>query len=79
MQSGDPETIRLWTLLVGQSLNYFDGISGASRYQVTRDDVVGESYYNPLLPAVVDDLAKLGSLLESEGALCVFPPGHTNR
>jgi len=47
--------------------------------KLTRQDVVGESYYNPLLPAVVDDLAKLGLLVESEGALCVFPPGHTNR
>jgi len=40
---------------------------------------VGESHYNPLLPGLVADLAAAGLLVESEGALCVFPPGHTNR
>jgi len=79
LQSGDPETLRLWELLVGQSLSYFDGILARLGTKLTRQDVVGESYYNLLLPAVVDDLAKLGLLVESEGALCVFPPGHTNR
>ena len=79
LQSGDPETLRLWELLVGQSLSYFDGILARLSTKLTRQDVVGESYYNPLLPAVVEDLAKLGLLVESEGALCVFPPGHTNR
>ncbi|HUC13557.1 MAG TPA: arginine--tRNA ligase, partial [Acidimicrobiales bacterium] len=79
LQSGDPETLRLWQLLVGQSLDYFDGIFRRLGTKLTRQDVVGESYYNPLLPAVVDDLAKLGLLVESEGACCVFPPGHINR
>ncbi len=79
LQSGDPETLRLWKLLVGQSLSYFDGILARLGTKLSRQDVVGESYYNPLLPAVVDDLAESGLLVESEGALCVFPPGHTNR
>jgi len=79
LQSGDPETLRLWRLLVAQSLSYFDEIFGRLGTKLTRQDVVGESYYNPLLPVVVDDLAKMGLLVESEGARCVFPPGHTNR
>jgi len=79
LQSGDPETLRLWQLLVHQSLSYFDEIFRRLGTKLTRQDVVGESYYNPLLSAVVADLAKLGLLVESEGALCVFPPGHTNR
>jgi arginyl-tRNA synthetase len=41
--------------------------------------VVGESYYNAMLDDVVSDLAKQGLLTESGGALCVFPPGFTNR
>jgi arginyl-tRNA synthetase len=79
LQSGDPETLRVWQLLVHQSANYFDEVFRRLGTRLTRDDVVGESYYNPLLPEVVDDLAKLGLLVESEGARCVFPPGHTNR
>jgi arginyl-tRNA synthetase len=35
--------------------------------------VVGESYYNEMLEGVVVDLAAAGLLVESEGALCVFP------
>jgi arginyl-tRNA synthetase len=79
LQSGDPETLELWRLLVNQSLSYFDDILARLGTKLTRDDVVGESYYNPLLPAVVDDLAKMGLLVQSEGAQCVFPPGYTNR
>jgi arginyl-tRNA synthetase len=79
LQSGDPETLQLWQVLVSQSLSYFDDILARLGTKLTRQDVVGESYYNPLLPVVVDDLAKMGLLVESEGARCVFPPGYTNR
>ena len=79
LQSGDAQTLQLWRLFVSQSLSYFDDILARLGTKLTRQDVVGESYYNPLLPAVVDDLAKLGLLVDSEGALCVFPPGYTNR
>jgi arginyl-tRNA synthetase len=46
---------------------------------LTDDDVVGESFYNPLLPVVVDELDAKGLLVEDHGALCVFPPGFENR
>jgi arginyl-tRNA synthetase len=79
LQAGDPETVRLWRLLVSQSVSYFDDAFHRLGTKLTRDDVVAESYYNPLLPGIVEDLAKKGLLVESEGALCVFPPGYTNR
>ena len=43
--------------------------------QLTQDDVRGESFYNDKLPAVVADLQKAGLAVESDGAVCVFPPG----
>src|SRR5262249_28874007 len=46
---------------------------------LTREDVVGESYYNDVLPLVVAELLEKGLLIESEGALCAFPPGYTKR
>ena len=46
---------------------------------LTDDDVVGESFYNALLPVVVDELASQGLLVEHGGALCVFPQGFENR
>jgi arginyl-tRNA synthetase len=79
LQSGDPETLRLWNVLVHQSVSYFDQAFRRLGTRLTSDDVVGESHYNPLLPTIVRDLAEKGLLVESEGARCVFPPGYTNR
>jgi arginyl-tRNA synthetase len=79
LQSGDAETMRLWRVLVEQSLAYFQEVYAKLGVLLTPDDVVGESFYNDLLPVVVDELADRGLLVESEGARCVFPPGWTNR
>jgi arginyl-tRNA synthetase len=79
LQQGDPETLRLWRVLVAESLRYFDEVYQRLGVLLTDDDVVGESFYNPLLPAVVEDLAAKGLLVESDGALCVFPEGFVNR
>jgi arginyl-tRNA synthetase len=41
--------------------------------------VAGESNYNADLPGVVAELQEKGLARESEGAMCVFPPGFTGR
>jgi arginyl-tRNA synthetase len=79
LQSGDAETRRLWRILVDQSIAYFDQVYGHLDITLTPEDVVGESYYNHMLEDVVRDLERLDLLVESDGALCVFPPGFTNR
>jgi arginyl-tRNA synthetase len=79
LQSGDPETRKLWEALVQRSINHFDEAFRRLGLKLTRDDVVGESFYQDMLPAVVEDLDKAGLLEQSDGALCVFPPGFTNR
>jgi arginyl-tRNA synthetase len=79
LQSGDPETLRLWRILVDESVKYFEDVYTKLGVLLTEEDVVGESFYNDLLPVVVDDLATAGLLVESEGAQCVFPAGYTNR
>jgi len=79
LQSGDEETMRLWRILVAESVRYFDEVYATLGVLLTDDDIVGESFYNPMLPKVVDDLRALGLLVEDGGALCVFPPGFTNR
>jgi len=79
LQSGDPETIRLWRVIVDQSVNYLNLVYVDLGISLGVDDVVGESYYNDMLAGVVADLDKAGLLVESDGALCVFPPGFTNR
>lgn len=79
LQSGDPETMRLWQVLVEQSVAYFQEVYAKLGVLLTPDDIVGESYYNPMLSVVVNELADKGLLVDSEGARCVFPPGWTNR
>lgn len=79
LQSGDPETLRLWRVLVDESMRYFSEVYARLGVLLTGEDVVGESFYNDLLPVVVADLEAAGLLVESEGARCVFPPGFTGR
>jgi arginyl-tRNA synthetase len=79
LQGGDPETLRLWHVLVNQSIAYFSAVYDKLDVTLGADDIVGESYYNHLLESVVEDLRAAGLLVESEGALCVFPEGFQNR
>jgi arginyl-tRNA synthetase len=79
LQSGDPETLRLWHVLVNQSISHFSDVYDKLDVTLTAEDVVGESFYNELLEDVVRGLDEKGLLVESEGALCVFPAGFQNR
>jgi arginyl-tRNA synthetase len=79
LQSGDADTIRLWRILVDESVRYFAEVYPRLGVLLQPSDVVGESFYNPLLPFVVAELDRKGLLVKSEGALCVFPDGFTNR
>jgi arginyl-tRNA synthetase len=79
LQAGDAETLRLWRVLVAESISYFDEVYDKLGVLLTDDDVAGESFYNAGLNDVVDDLRGKGLLVESNGALCVFPEGFVNR
>jgi arginyl-tRNA synthetase len=79
LQGGDAETLRLWQVLVAESIRYFDAVYTELGVLLERQDVVGESAYNPMLDAVMTDLDTKGLLVDSDGAACVFPPGFTNR
>ncbi|MEY2553277.1 MAG: arginyl-tRNA synthetase, partial [Ilumatobacteraceae bacterium] len=79
LQSGDPETLRLWKLLVDLSMRHFNELYRKIGVLLTDDDLAGESMYNDLLPEVVERLRTAGLLQHSDGADVVFPPGYTNR
>jgi arginyl-tRNA synthetase len=79
LQSGDADTLRLWRILVDESVRYFAEVYPRLGVLLEPSDVVGESFYNPLLPVVVAELDAKGLLVSSEGARCAFPPGFTNR
>ena len=79
LQSGDPETLRLWHVLVSESTAYFRQVYDVLGVRLQPADIVGESFYNAMLSGVVDDLEAAGLLVESGGALCTFPPGFLGR
>ena len=77
---GDAETLRLWQLLVDESSRYFQAVYDRLGVLLTPDDLVGESSYNDQLAARRRaSWTRKGLLVESDGAVCVFPPGFTNR
>jgi arginyl-tRNA synthetase len=79
LQSGDPETMRLWRIFVAESMRHAAEVYELLGVLLTPEDTVGESFYNPWLSVVVDELDAKGLLVENEGAECVFPEGFTNR
>jgi arginyl-tRNA synthetase len=79
LQGGDAETLRLWGILVQESIQYFGAVYQELGITLSEADVVGESSYNDMLDDVVADLDAKGLLVDSDGALCVFPEGFVNR
>jgi len=76
LQSGDEVALRAWQLLCEQSRLAYQEIYDLLDVKLVER---GESFYNPLLPGVVEDLEKAGLLVEDQGAKCVFLEGFTNK
>ena len=76
LQTGEADSRRAWQLLCEQSRREFQSIYDLLDIKLTER---GESFYNPLLGAVVEDLAQQGLLVEDSGAKCVFLEGFTNK
>lgn len=79
LQSGDAESMRIWTHLVELSKQYFHRIYDMLDVTLTDDDLAGESTYNDQLEIVCKQLEADGLATLSDGALCVFPKGFTGR
>jgi arginyl-tRNA synthetase len=76
LQAQDPDTIKAWNLLCDQSRREFQMIYDRLNVKLTER---GESFYNPYLASIVEDLKATGLLVASDGAQCVFVDGFTNR
>ncbi|MGH3468285.1 MAG: arginine--tRNA ligase [Thermocrispum sp.] len=79
LQGGDEETLSLWRELVEESNRHFDKVYELLGIELEPSDTYGESFYNPVLANVIEELEANGLTEVSDGALCVFPPGFTNR
>jgi arginyl-tRNA synthetase len=72
LQGGDKDCLVLWKLFIDISIAHSEDIYQKLNVTLTRDDIMGESAYNPDLPVVVDELMTKGIAEVSEGAKVVF-------
>jgi arginyl-tRNA synthetase len=79
LQGGEPESRRLWQLLVAASMEYLMAVYRRLGVTLTEADMAPESFYNPMLADVSAELQDRGLAVISDGALCVFPAGFTGR
>jgi arginyl-tRNA synthetase len=70
LQGGDAENLHIWREMIALSQKQFDTIY--SRLGVKFDHTLGESFYNPRLKPLVDELVAKGIARESEGAIAIF-------
>jgi arginyl-tRNA synthetase len=70
LQGGDGENLKIWREMIALSQKQFDEIY--SRLGVKFDHSLGESFYNPKLKPLVDELLEKKIARESEGAMAIF-------
>jgi arginyl-tRNA synthetase len=70
LHAGDPENTALWHQFMPACMEELNVIY--RRLDVHFDEVLGESFYNPMLPDVVRSLEAKGIAQRSKGALVVF-------
>ena len=70
LQLGDEENQKLWKEFIDISLKEYNKIY--DRLGVNFDYYYGESFYNNMMPAVLEELKEKGIACEDQGALVVF-------
>lgn len=79
LQGGDDYFLQMWRKLVDITMSQNQITYDRLNVTLTRDDVMGESLYNPMLPGIVADLKAKGLAVESEGATVVFLDEYKNK
>ncbi len=76
LQQGAPEERQLWARIVEETRRHYLPIYERLGVKLTVADERGESFYNDMLPDVVNELCEKGLAVLSEGATVVFTEGH---
>ncbi|WP_437888884.1 arginine--tRNA ligase [Phytobacter sp. V91] len=79
LQGGDEYCRQMWRKLVDITMGQNQIAYERLNVTLTRDDVMGESLYNPMLPGIVADLKAKGLAVESEGATVVYLDEYKNK
>ncbi len=70
---------KAWNAVKRITLDECNRIYKRLNIQLSDDDVRGESFYEDMLPDVVEELKNKKLSIESDGAVCVFPDGFKNK
>jgi arginyl-tRNA synthetase len=73
LQSGDAENLSIWHEMIRLSQTQFDSIY--KRLGIKFDETLGESFYNPRLKGIVDELMNRSVAAESRGAKAILSDG----
>lgn len=79
LQGGEERALRLWRLLIDESVRHMNDVCGRLGVLLTDDDLRPESFYNSELPDVVRELEERGIAVRDQGAMVAFPEGFTNK
>lgn len=73
LQGGDEAALKAWEMICRISRKAFQEVYNLLDIKIEER---GESFYNPMLPEIVQDLEDKGLITVSEGAKCVFHEGY---
>jgi arginyl-tRNA synthetase len=76
LQGGNKDTLKAWEAICEISRRAYEEIYNILDVNLTER---GESFYNPLLKPLIDNLKQKGALEESDGAKVMFLDGFVNR
>lgn len=79
LQGGDEYCRVMWKKLVDITMSQNQLVYDRLNVTLTRNDVMGESLYNDMLPGIVADLREKGLAVTSEGATVVFLDEYKNK
>jgi arginyl-tRNA synthetase len=79
LHNHDSETMTVWRHIVDESRRHYQPIYEQLSVTLKSADERGESFYADKLADVVEVMKQKGLAVESEGAVCVFPEGFTNK
>ncbi|MFP3014681.1 MAG: arginine--tRNA ligase [Arsenophonus sp.] len=72
LQSGDEYCRKIWRKLVDITMSQNQQIYNRLNVTLTKDNVMGESLYNNMLPDIVADLTAKGLAVKSDDAIVVY-------
>ncbi len=79
LQSGDEYCRAMWCKLVDITMAQNQIAYDRLNVTLTKNDVMGESLYNAMLPGIIADLKAKGLAVESEGATVVYLDEYKNK